>query len=40
MPFGAYKGSGFGRECSHYALDHYTQIKSVYVELGDVDAAY
>ena len=40
MPFGAFKMSGFGKECSIHALEHYTQIKSVYVELGDVDCGY
>ncbi|MBA2260101.1 MAG: betaine-aldehyde dehydrogenase [Acidobacteria bacterium] len=32
-PFGGYKQSGFGREMSAHALDHYTQIKSVWVDL-------
>ena len=40
MPFGGYKQSGIGRENGHAALDHYSQIKSVYVEIGDVDAPY
>ena len=40
MPFGGYKQSGIGRENSLAALEHYTQIKSVYVELGDVEAPY
>ncbi len=40
MPFGGYKHSGIGRENGRAALDHYSQIKSVYVELGDVDAPY
>ena len=40
MPFGGYKQSGFGRENGRAALEHYTQIKSVYVETGDVDAPY
>jgi betaine-aldehyde dehydrogenase len=34
LPFGGYKQSGIGRENGIYAIDHYTQIKSVYVELG------
>ena len=29
-----------GRENSPAAIDHYTQLKSVYVELGDVDCPY
>jgi len=40
MPFGGYKQSGIGRENSHAAIEHYTQLKSVYVELGDVQAPY
>lgn len=40
MPFGGYKQSGMGRENGSAAVEHYTQIKSVYVELGDVDAPY
>ncbi|MEP3889481.1 MAG: betaine-aldehyde dehydrogenase [Hellea sp.] len=40
MPFGGYKQSGLGRENGRAAIEHYTQIKSVYVELGDVDAPY
>src|SRR6202167_3657888 len=33
MPFGGYKQSGFGRENGKYAIDLFTQIKSVYVKL-------
>ena len=33
-PFGGYKQSGFGREMSRYALDSYTQIKTVWVDLN------
>jgi aldehyde dehydrogenase (NAD+) len=33
-PFGGYKQSGFGREMSAHALQHYTQVKSVWVDLG------
>ncbi len=40
MPFGGYKQSGIGRENSHAAIEHYTQLKSVYVATGDVDAPY
>jgi acyl-CoA reductase-like NAD-dependent aldehyde dehydrogenase len=32
-PFGGYKQSGYGRELGRYALDLYTQIKSVWVDL-------
>jgi acyl-CoA reductase-like NAD-dependent aldehyde dehydrogenase len=33
-PFGGYKQSGYGRELGGYALDLYTQIKSVWVDLN------
>ena len=33
MPFGGYKASGFGRDCGAEALAHYTQTKSVWVNL-------
>jgi acyl-CoA reductase-like NAD-dependent aldehyde dehydrogenase len=33
-PFGGYKQSGFGREMSVHAIEHYTQIKSVWVDLN------
>jgi len=33
-PFGGYKQSGFGREMSMHALEHYTQIKTVWVDLN------
>ena len=33
-PFGGYKQSGFGREMSAHALEHYTQMKSVWVDLN------
>jgi acyl-CoA reductase-like NAD-dependent aldehyde dehydrogenase len=33
-PFGGYKQSGFGREMSAHALEHYTQTKSVWVDLN------
>jgi len=32
--FGGYKQSGFGRELSGHALEHYTQVKSVWVNLS------
>ncbi|GBQ20903.1 NAD-dependent aldehyde dehydrogenase [Acetobacter estunensis NRIC 0472] len=40
LPFGGYKKSGLGRENSRAALEHYTQIKTVYVALGDVESPY
>lgn len=33
-PFGGTKQSGYGRELGAYALDLYTQIKSVWVDLN------
>jgi len=33
-PFGGYKQSGFGREMGVHALEHYTQVKSVWVDLN------
>ena len=40
MPFGGYKKSGIGRENGTAAINHFTQLKSVYVEMGDVDCPY
>jgi betaine-aldehyde dehydrogenase len=40
MPFGGYKQSGIGRENSLAAIEHYTQLKSVYVATGHVEAPY
>ncbi|SHL39924.1 betaine-aldehyde dehydrogenase [Roseibium suaedae] len=40
MPFGGNKQSGIGRENGHAAIEHYSQIKSVYVEMGSVEAAF
>jgi betaine-aldehyde dehydrogenase len=40
LPFGGFKQSGVGRENSLAALAHYSQLKSVYVETGDVDSPY
>jgi betaine-aldehyde dehydrogenase len=40
LPFGGYKQSGIGRENGHAAIEHYTQLKSVYVALGDIEAPY
>ena len=33
-PFGGYKMSGQGRELGEYALEAYTEVKTVYVNLG------
>jgi betaine-aldehyde dehydrogenase len=40
MPFGGMKMSGLGRENGRAAIEHYTQLKSVYVALGDVESPY
>lgn len=40
IPFGGAKQSGIGRENSLAALHHYSQLKSVYVETGDVASPY
>jgi betaine-aldehyde dehydrogenase len=40
MPFGGIKESGIGQENSLVTLDHYTQLKSVYVELSGVACPY
>lgn len=40
MPFGAVKASGLGRENSRAAIEHYTQVKAVYVGLNPVDSPY
>lgn len=40
LPFGGAKQSGLGRENGKAAIEHYTQLKSVYVNLGHVEAPY
>lgn len=40
VPFGGVKRSGIGRENAKAAIEHYSEIKSIYVEMGDVDAPY
>ncbi|WP_249138387.1 betaine-aldehyde dehydrogenase [Phenylobacterium montanum] len=40
LPFGGVKQSGLGRENSKAAIEHYSQLKSVYVALGDIDSPY
>ncbi|WP_102960378.1 betaine-aldehyde dehydrogenase [Mangrovicella endophytica] len=40
MPFGGVKRSGLGRENGRAALEHYSQLKSVYVEMGRSEAPY
>ncbi len=40
VPFGGFKQSGIGRENALEALRHYSQVKAVYVETGDVDSPF
>lgn len=40
VPFGGIKGSGVGRENSRAALEAYSQLKTVYVGMTPVEAAY
>ena len=39
-PFGGSKASGVGRENSKAAINHYSQLKSVYVAMTDVEAPF
>jgi len=39
-PFGGSKRSGVGRENSKASISHYSQVKSVYVRMGDVEAPF
>ncbi|KAG7264827.1 hypothetical protein CRUP_001471, partial [Coryphaenoides rupestris] len=40
VPFGGYKMSGFGRENGEATMEDYSQLKTVYVEMGDVDSLF
>lgn len=40
IPFGGSKQSGFGRENSAAAIEHYTELKTVYVGMGKCEAPY
>ncbi|CFV24672.1 betaine-aldehyde dehydrogenase [Yersinia pseudotuberculosis] len=40
MPVGGYKHSGVGRENGISTLEHYTQIKSIQVELGSFNSVF
>ncbi len=40
VPFGGYKESGIGRENGLQAIEHYTQVKTIYANLGDVARVY
>lgn len=39
-PFGGVKMSGVGRENSKEAINHYSQVKSIYVAMSDVEAPF
>ena len=40
LPFGGAKRSGLGRENGRAAIEHYTELKSVYVNLGGIESPY
>nr|XP_033816287.1 4-trimethylaminobutyraldehyde dehydrogenase [Geotrypetes seraphini] len=40
LPFGGYKKSGFGRENGEAAIHYYSQLKTVCVEMGDVESVF
>jgi betaine-aldehyde dehydrogenase len=40
LPFGGNKHSGLGRENGLAAVEHYTQLKTVYVEMGTIPAPF
>jgi betaine-aldehyde dehydrogenase len=40
MPFGGSKASGLGRENARAALDHFTELQTIYVGMGPVEAAF
>ncbi|CAB1326484.1 unnamed protein product [Coregonus sp. 'balchen'] len=40
VPFGGFKMSGIGRENGQVTVEHYTQMKTVFVEMGDVDSLF
>ncbi len=40
VPFGGMKGSGVGRENSRAAIEHYSQLKTIYVGMSPVEAAF
>uniref|UniRef100_A0A8C6ZTC6 Aldehyde dehydrogenase 9 family member A1 n=1 Tax=Nothoprocta perdicaria TaxID=30464 RepID=A0A8C6ZTC6_NOTPE len=40
LPFGGYKSSGFGRENGRAAIEYYSQLKTVCVEMGDVESVF
>ncbi|KAF6073861.1 aldehyde dehydrogenase 9 family member A1 [Phyllostomus discolor] len=40
LPFGGYKKSGFGRENGRVTVEYYSQLKTVCVEMGDVESVF
>jgi len=40
VPFGGYKQSGIGRENGLQAIEYYTQLKTIYANLGDIPQLY
>lgn len=40
VPFGGYKASGIGRENGQVTIEFYSQLKTVVVEMGDVDSLF
>ncbi|MBN3313126.1 A9A1A dehydrogenase, partial [Atractosteus spatula] len=40
VPFGGYKMSGFGRENGLVTIEYYSQLKTVVVEMGDVESLF
>ena len=40
VPFGGYKQSGIGRENGLQAIEHYTQMKTIYANLGDIPDSF
>ncbi|MCK0168304.1 betaine-aldehyde dehydrogenase [Jannaschia sp. S6380] len=40
MPFGGSRQSGIGRENARVAMDHFTEVQTVYVGMGPVEAAF
>jgi betaine-aldehyde dehydrogenase len=40
IPFGGIKSSGVGRENSKVAIEHYSQMKTVYVEMGHMESQF
>ncbi|XP_076828234.1 4-trimethylaminobutyraldehyde dehydrogenase B [Brachyhypopomus gauderio] len=40
VPFGGYKSSGIGRENGQVTIEFFSQLKTVVVEMGDVDSLF